>query len=83
MAAVNYKGEPVHSDAKWYCDRRGGEADIFYGIFLICVKNLMFVGELQLLRKNSLLRESLALSMKKIMLSEWDCLQTKLSLCSI
>lgn len=33
MAAVNYKGEPVHSDAKWYCDRCGGEADIFYGIF--------------------------------------------------
>lgn len=33
MAAINYKGEPVHSDAKWYFDRCSGEADIFDGIF--------------------------------------------------
>ena len=33
MAAINYKGEPVRSDAKWYFDRCSGEADIFDGIF--------------------------------------------------
>lgn len=33
MTAVNYKGEPVYSDVKWYCDRCGGETEIFYGIF--------------------------------------------------
>ena len=25
MAAINYKGEPVRSDAKWYFDRCSGE----------------------------------------------------------
>ena len=33
MAAINYKGELVRSDAKWYFDRCSGEADIFDGIF--------------------------------------------------
>ena len=33
MTAINYKGEPVRSDAKWYFDRCSGEADIFDGIF--------------------------------------------------
>ena len=33
MPATNYKGEPVYSDVKWYCERCSGEPDIFYGIF--------------------------------------------------
>lgn len=33
MVAINYKGEPVRSDAKWYFNRCSGEADIFDGIF--------------------------------------------------
>lgn len=75
MAAINYKGEPVRSDAKWYFDRCSGEADIFDGIFLRCVKGSMFAGVQQLRKKNSLLKGLLDLSMKRIMLSEWDCLQ--------
>ena len=43
--------------------------------FLRCVKGSMFAGVQQLRKKNSLLKGLLDLSMKRIMLSEWDCLQ--------
>ena len=42
MAAINYKGEPVRSDAKWYFDRCSGEADIFDGIFWDCLQILLY-----------------------------------------
>ena len=38
MPAVNYKGETVQSDAKWYFDRCGGEEDVFYDIFFAVCK---------------------------------------------
>ena len=69
MAAINYKGEPVRSDAKWYFDRCSGEADIFDGIFFEMCKRFN-------------VRWSAATPKEKLFIEgitrfeyEWDCLQ--------